>query len=190
MTKLFARPLLAGLLAAVVAMGPVSQGYAQEPPPTPVPGTQDPNVTKNQVAVPPPAAPQPPEPAIPVSLGLSKHDFSNGPRVFPALIPAFRQIHIEQPDLANSPRIDQLIRDGQLHLTLQDAVELALENSLDIAVQRYTPWLADTDILMAKSGGSGRGFLSVAATGAINEARITCAYSLAPRARGLGSTMS
>jgi outer membrane protein TolC len=40
---------------------------------------------------------------------------------------------------------------------LQDAVELALENSLDIAVQRYYPWIADTDILRTKAGGTGRG---------------------------------
>ncbi len=47
-------------------------------------------------------------------------------------------------------------------MTLQDAVELSLENSLDIVIQRYTPWIAETDILLAKSGGSPRGFLSVA----------------------------
>jgi len=54
--------------------------------------------------------------------------------------------------LTNSPRIDQLIHDGKLQLTLQDAVELALENSMDIAVQRYIPWFADTDILATESG--------------------------------------
>jgi len=39
-----------------------------------------------------------------------------------------------------------LIHDGKLEITLQDSVELALENSMDIAVQRYIPWFADTDI--------------------------------------------
>jgi len=39
-----------------------------------------------------------------------------------------------------------------LQITLQDAVELALENSMDIAVQRYVPWFADTDILATESG--------------------------------------
>ena len=38
---------------------------------------------------------------------------------------------------------------------MQDAVELALENSMDIAVQRYYPWIADASILKAKAGGSG-----------------------------------
>ena len=59
--------------------------------------------------------------------------------------------------LTNSPRIDQLIHDGKLTLSLQDAVELALENSLDIAVQRYYPWTADTDILKTAAGSFGRG---------------------------------
>src|SRR5271170_525981 len=160
MKKLFARSVLASILAGAVTIGPVSPAFAQDPPQQP--GYPDPNQTKNQVAVPPPNAPQPQAPAIPVSLGLSKHDYSNGPRAFPTLLAPYRPIGIEHPDLANSPRIDQMTHDGKLQLTLQDAVELSLENSLDILIQRYTPWLADTDILLAKAGGSPRGFLSVA----------------------------
>jgi outer membrane protein len=162
MRKLFARSVLASILAGVVAAGPVSPAFAQDPP-YQQPTVQDPDKTKNQVAVPPPNAPQPQAPAIPVSLGLSKHDYSNGPRAFPTLLAPYKQIGIEHPALANSPRIEQMVRDGRLQLTLQDAVELSLENSLDIEIQRYTPWLADTDILLAKAGGSPRGFLSVAA---------------------------
>ena len=161
MKKLFARSVLASILAGVVATGPVSPAFAQDPPPQ-QPGLQDPDKTKNEVAAPPPNAPQPQAPAIPVSLGLSKHDYSYGPRAFPTLLAPYRPIGIEHPDLANSPRIDQMTHDGKLQLTLQDAVELSLENSLDILIQRYTPWLADTDILLAKAGGSPRGFLSVA----------------------------
>src|SRR5271163_2814747 len=161
MKKLFARSVLASILAGVVATGPVSPAFAQDPPPQ-QPGSQYPDKTKNEVAVPPPAAPQPQAPAIPVSLGLSKHDYSYSPRAFPTLLAPYKSIPIEHPDLANSPRMDQLIQNGKLQITLQDAVELALENSLDIVIQRYTPWLADTDILLAKSGGSPRGFLSVA----------------------------
>jgi outer membrane protein TolC len=60
-----------------------------------------------------------------------------------------------EPGLTNSPRIDQLIHDGKLEISLQEAVELALENSMDIVVQRYNPWFADTGILKAKAGGFG-----------------------------------
>jgi outer membrane protein len=161
MKKLFARSVLASILAGLTATGPVSPAFAQDPP-YQQPTVQDPDKTKNQVAVPPPSAPQPQAPAIPVSLGLSKYHYSDGPRAFPTLLAPYHPISIEHPDLHNSPKIDQLTHDGKLELTLQDAVELALENSLDIVIQRYTPWLADTDILLAKSGGSPRGFLSVA----------------------------
>ena len=100
----------------------------------------------------PPAAPP-----IPVSLGLSKHSFVHGPRAFPTLIAPYKPIQIDETVLVNSPRVDQLIHDNKLQITLQDAVELALENSLDIAVARYNPWIADTDILRTKAGGQGRG---------------------------------
>jgi outer membrane protein TolC len=47
-----------------------------------------------------------------------------------------------------------MIKDGQIQLSLQDAIELALENNLDIAIQRYNPWIAETNILKAKGGAS------------------------------------
>ena len=48
----------------------------------------------------------------------------------------------------------KLIRDGKLYLSLQDAIELALENNLDLAIARYNLPIADTDILRTKAGGS------------------------------------
>jgi outer membrane protein TolC len=55
--------------------------------------------------------------------------------------------------MGNSSRLDSLVRGGNLYLSLQDAIALTLENNLDIALQRYTPRIADTDIVRAKSGG-------------------------------------
>jgi outer membrane protein TolC len=46
------------------------------------------------------------------------------------------------------------MHDGKLYLSLNDAVALALENNLDIAIQRYNLNIADTDVLRAKSGAS------------------------------------
>jgi outer membrane protein TolC len=57
----------------------------------------------------------------------------------------------------NSQRIFQLIRAGQLYLSLQDAIALALENNLDIELERYTPKIANTDSLRASGGGLLRG---------------------------------
>jgi outer membrane protein TolC len=64
----------------------------------------------------------------------------------------YAPIHVSAPVLTNSPRVDQLIQNGELRLTLQDAISLALENNLDISVQRYTPWLSDLDLLRTKAG--------------------------------------
>lgn len=59
--------------------------------------------------------------------------------------------------LANSPRVHSLLHDGKLYLSLNDAIALALENNLDIAIQRYNLPIADTDILRAKAGSTPRG---------------------------------
>jgi len=65
--------------------------------------------------------------------------------------------HVAQPVLTNSPRLDSLIRDGKLHLSLKDAIYLALENNLDLAIARYNLPIADTDLLRTQGGGSFRG---------------------------------
>jgi outer membrane protein TolC len=65
--------------------------------------------------------------------------------------------HVPEPVLTNSPRIDRLIRDGKLYLSLKDAIDLALENNLDLAIARYNLPIADTDLLRTKAGGSFRG---------------------------------
>ncbi|MGB6385104.1 MAG: TolC family protein [Terriglobales bacterium] len=65
--------------------------------------------------------------------------------------------HVAEPVLTNSPRLDRLIRDGKLYLSLKDAIDLALENNLDLAIARYNLPIADTDILRTQAGGSFRG---------------------------------
>ena len=65
--------------------------------------------------------------------------------------------HVPEPELTNSPRLDHLIRDGKLYISLQDAIDLALENNLDLAIARYNLPIADTDILRTKAGGIFRG---------------------------------
>src|SRR3989440_2160557 len=64
---------------------------------------------------------------------------------------------VREPVLTNSPRIDQMIRDGKLYLSLKDAIQLALENNLDLAIARYNLPIADMDILRTKAGGVFRG---------------------------------
>jgi outer membrane protein TolC len=64
---------------------------------------------------------------------------------------------VPAPNFSNTPRIEQLLKDGQLMLSLNDAIALALENNLDLAIARYNLDIADTDILRAKSGSTVRG---------------------------------
>lgn len=79
-------------------------------------------------------------------------DYSKGPGHFPNLFGPYRPVRVEAPNLINSPRVGQLIRDGKLQISLQDVIALALDNNLDISVQRYVPWLSATDVLDAKAG--------------------------------------
>ena len=149
------RPMLAAFLAVVLAGGPV---WAQDQQPQqPAPAPEKPGLPASQTPGPGAYKAGPTNPPIPVSLGVSKYNYTRAPRPFPNFIAPYRSIRVPEPVITNSPRIDQLIHDGKLELTLQDAVELALENSMDIAVQRYYPWIADVSILKADSGSPGFG---------------------------------
>ena len=70
---------------------------------------------------------------------------------------AYLPDRVPEPVLANSLRLDRLIRDGKLYLSLRNAIDLALENNLDLAIARYNLPIADTDILRTKAGGFFRG---------------------------------
>ena len=128
------RPLLAAILAVITATAPVSPTFAQEPTPAPPPQ-------------------QPAPGAVPISLGVSKYDYTRAPKAFPNIIAPYESSYVEPGVLANSPRLEQLIHSGKLELSLQDAIALALENSMDIVVQRYNPWMADVSLLKTRAGG-------------------------------------
>jgi outer membrane protein TolC len=60
-------------------------------------------------------------------------------------------------DLTNSPRLETLIRDGKLYVSLHDAIALAIENNLDLAYFRYNFPIAQTDYARTRAGGSVNG---------------------------------
>lgn len=64
---------------------------------------------------------------------------------------------VPELNLTNSPRLEQLIRDGKIYLSLKDAIALALENNLDLAYFRYNLVIADMDLARTKAGGQVRG---------------------------------
>jgi outer membrane protein len=143
----WARSLVALFLAGLIAGGPFSPVFAQSPQQTP-PSNPAPSAA---------AASQASSVAPVASLGVGQYGFSRAPRAFPNILKPYESRHVPAPVLVNSPRLDQLIHDNKLQISLQDAIELALENSLDIAVQRYYPWIADAGLLNAKAGNSGFG---------------------------------
>ena len=98
----------------------------------------------------PPAAPTPQN--TPETRPLPVLDYGKPVSHFPNPIGPYTARHVAAPDLTNTGRIDQLMHDGKLYLSLDDAVALALENNLDIAIQRYNLNIADTDVLRAKAG--------------------------------------
>jgi outer membrane protein TolC len=91
-------------------------------------------------------APTPAAPALRLDI-----PHSNNP------INTYRATLVPQPNLANSARIDSLAHDGVLELSLKDAISLALENNLDLAIARYNIPIAQADILRTQAGGSFRG---------------------------------
>ena len=73
---------------------------------------------------------------------------------FPNFLAPYTPRHVAPPQLANTPRMDELMQDGKLYISMDDAVALALENNLDIAIARYNLNIADTDVWRAKAGSS------------------------------------
>lgn len=87
----------------------------------------------------------------------SKQDYTNGAKFFPSVLAPYQAHSVPEANLTNSARINTLIQNGTLMLSLDDAITLALENNLDLVIARYNLPIADTDILRTKSGATDRG---------------------------------
>lgn len=82
----------------------------------------------------------------------------------------YRVREVAPIDLANSNRLESLLKAGQLYLSMQDAIALALENNLDIELQRYGPRIAKADLLRANAGGAVSGVSTAVSSGASSAA--------------------
>ncbi len=137
----------------------VSPGFGQPAPPPAQNVPQSNPIAPTPVAVPPKQTPTlaqqeqqeqqlsiaPPQ-AFRVEMPHSRNPFS---AYMPSTAPPL--------DLHNSPRLENLIRDGKLYISLQDAIALAIENNLDLAYFRYNFPVAQTDILRTKAGSPANG---------------------------------
>jgi len=79
------------------------------------------------------------------------------PQLFRNFRTNYQTRFIPPVNLANSGRLDSLLRAGKIYLSLQDAIALALENNLDIELARYAPEVAQVDLMRARAGGLLRG---------------------------------
>src|SRR5437016_12552507 len=79
-----------------------------------------------------PAASQPPQTPQPQQFVLK--DYSKPRSQMPNPLGPYLPRYVEAPTLSNTPRIEDLLRDGKLYLSLNDAVAIALENNLEIAI--------------------------------------------------------
>ncbi|HUJ94636.1 MAG TPA: TolC family protein [Terriglobales bacterium] len=98
--------------------------------------------------------PETPQPATSAQPRFVVQDYSKAKPAFPNVLAPYTSEEVAPPNLSNSPRVEQLMHNGKLMLSLNDAIALALENNMDIAIAHYNLNIADTDILRAKAGSS------------------------------------
>ena len=92
------------------------------------------------------------------SSDLIDGDFLNrGPSMFPRVWESYRPAYLPQPNLRNSPRLTELLREGKIQLSLNDFLGLVVENSLALEADRFNYLISQTDLLRAKSGQAARG---------------------------------
>ncbi|HTP44980.1 MAG TPA: TolC family protein [Candidatus Acidoferrum sp.] len=143
------KSLVLGLTVASLVVAPVTT-QAQE--------------AQNQQGQNPPAAQTSGQQAAPSDYSSARNmtptrgfDYSKGQPWFPEFWKPYTPVSMPEPLLTNAPSIDQLIHDGKLMLSLDDAISIALENNLDISLQRFTPFIAQTELLRADAGSVAHG---------------------------------
>ena len=138
-------------------------GYSQAQPQTPPPA-QNPAAAPNPQGLP---SEPPPNFTQPLFMRPQARDFSKARGYWPNIIAPYKPTTAPPASFLNSPRLDDLIKDGKIYLSLSDAILLALENNYDIAIQRFNLNIADTDILRTKAGALFLGINSGLVTGTL-----------------------
>ncbi|MFP5235476.1 MAG: TolC family protein [Acidobacteriota bacterium] len=153
-------------------------GFAQQAKP-------EPPKTKSSSAL--PAAPTPTA-TEPLSLRDTARNFS---KPHGDLLPnpqyMYAPTHVPPASFVNSVRLDNLVKDGKIYLSLSDAIALAIENNYDIAISRYNLDIADTDILRAKAGSLLRGVNSGVVANTLGGAAAAAAVGGGPGGTTVGA---
>lgn len=114
-------------------------------------------------------------------------DFSKPPGAFPDVLNPYKPNTIPPLELENSPRLHDLLHEGKLRLSLSQALALAIENNLDIAVQRYIRPLAETDLLRTSSGQAARGIQGALVPGGLTAGALGVGVNQAAGFGGVGA---
>jgi outer membrane protein len=134
-------------LQASLAIVSVLSAYV--PIPAAAQQTATPAATAPALGLPP--APQP-NYTQPLFMRPGTRDFSKPHNPFPKIWAPYVPTTVAAPVFTNSQRLDGLVHNGKIYLSLADAIVLGLENNFDIAIQRYNLDIADTDLLRARTG--------------------------------------
>jgi outer membrane protein len=112
------------------------------------------------------------------------------PRWYSAIAQPYQPRAAAPVNVSNSSRIDALLRAGNLYLSLQDAIALALENNLDVEIERYEFSIAEADLLRAKSGASILGIPTTVLPGVPTSAGLALLGSLTTGVASTGEVSS
>jgi outer membrane protein len=174
---------MALLLMNVVTQSGMAQ-QAQTSPTQPAPVQAVVSDTTGQAGLPQAPAPKYTEPLFlrdtPVDYTKPKSHLWNP-------IAPYTPMNVMQPRLGNTPRLDSLLRDGKIYLSLADAVTLALENNYDIAISRINLDIADTDLLRARAGSTIRGVSTGLVTNTLGGQTTTITSGGGPGATSAGT---
>lgn len=169
------RALAAAMLTLVSSVPMSPAAFAQQAQPT------------SKAASSLPAAPAP-ESTAPLTLRQSLRDFSKpAGTMLGNPIKPYMPTQIDKASFVNSVRLDNLVKDGKIYLSLSDAIALAIENNYDIAIARYNLDIADTDILRSRAGSSLLGVSSGLVTNTLGGASTTLTAGGGPGGTSVGS---
>ena len=114
-------------------------------------------------------------------------DYSHGPGQFPDLLKPYKEQPLPPLVVENSPRLNELVHDGKLDLSMADALALALENNLSIDVERLIRPIAQVDLLRTRSGQAARGIPGALLPSGLNVGAIGVGVNQFQGAGGVGS---
>ena len=154
--------------AAAMALLQVNLALVAQAPTGTAPGTPVQSTAAGQQSAAPEAPAPPPSSEAPPTLAQQAQQQQQqsiaSPQPFYVPLPhshkpfsAYRPSTAPELSLNNSPRLQNLIRDGKLYISLHDAIDLAIENNLDVAYFRYNFPIAQMDMARTKAGATANG---------------------------------